>query len=216
VFFYEYDFGDGWGHELRVEKVSKPNPRLRYPRCLAGARAAPPEDCGGPLGYRTLCEEMDANRFERRAGLLCDDRVGDVEEPAPLFDPGRFDLEEVNADLGVAPRRRERSPAELPDGVGRELVLQVRKVCALVRAALVTDDAAYPRRRPACVHQRGAEHARGLGIPKAVESSLAEAAWAEIRSPEVGTFRELHELGGRLSQHIERLGRHRSRRRKKA
>ena len=39
VFFYEYDFGDSWGHELRVEKVSKPNPRLSYPRCLAGARA---------------------------------------------------------------------------------------------------------------------------------------------------------------------------------
>jgi hypothetical protein len=38
VFFYEYDFGDSWGHELRVEKVSKPNPRFSYPRCLAGAR----------------------------------------------------------------------------------------------------------------------------------------------------------------------------------
>lgn len=56
-----------------------------------------------------------------------------------------------------------------------------------------------------------------LGIPKAVESSLAGAAWDEIRSPEVGpALRELHDLGGRLSQHIERLGRRRPRRRKKA
>jgi len=62
VLFYGCDFGDGWGHELRVEKMSKPNPRLSYPRCLAGARAGPPEDCGGPLGYRALREEIDADR----------------------------------------------------------------------------------------------------------------------------------------------------------
>jgi hypothetical protein len=50
VFFYEYDFGDSWGHELRVEKMSKPNPRFSSPCCLAGARACPPEDCGDRPG----------------------------------------------------------------------------------------------------------------------------------------------------------------------
>src|SRR5438270_433841 len=46
-FTYEYDFGDSWSHEIRVEKVqpaSAPHPR---PVCLGGARACPPEDCGG-------------------------------------------------------------------------------------------------------------------------------------------------------------------------
>jgi hypothetical protein len=39
VFFYEYDFGDRWGHEIRVEKVSNRNARFSYPRCLAGVSA---------------------------------------------------------------------------------------------------------------------------------------------------------------------------------
>jgi len=47
---YEYDFGDGWEHEILLEKVLQPDPGVRYPRCIGGARACPPEDCGGPGG----------------------------------------------------------------------------------------------------------------------------------------------------------------------
>ncbi len=220
VFFYEYDFGDGWGHELRVEKVSKPDPRLSYPRCLAGARAAPPEDCGGPLGYCALVDQVNAERFEQRVGLR-DNRAGDEEEePARLFDPGRFDLEEINAELGVAPRRREPRPApveELPDGPGRELVLQARKVCALVRAALVTDDVRTIVDAQHVYISAARSMLARLGIPKPGESSLAEAAWLEIRSPEVApALRELHDLGGRLFQHIDQLSGRRHPRRKRA
>jgi len=50
VFEYEYDFGDCWEHEIEVEKVMEPEAGVRYPRCLAGERACPPEDCGGPGG----------------------------------------------------------------------------------------------------------------------------------------------------------------------
>lgn len=56
-FVYEYDFGDGWEHAItakQVTTVSKP-PR---PRCVAGARACPPEDCGGPGGYAGLLEAL--------------------------------------------------------------------------------------------------------------------------------------------------------------
>ncbi|MCX5741360.1 MAG: plasmid pRiA4b ORF-3 family protein [Proteobacteria bacterium] len=52
---YEYDFGDRWEHDVTVTKVStvaKPT----VPRCLAGARACPPEDVGGPAGYDDLLE----------------------------------------------------------------------------------------------------------------------------------------------------------------
>jgi hypothetical protein len=47
-FLYEYDFGDGWQHEVVLEKVLPPVEGVRYPVCLEGARACPPEDCGGP------------------------------------------------------------------------------------------------------------------------------------------------------------------------
>ncbi len=46
TFSYEYDFGDSWQHRIEVEKVLPPEPGVRYPRCLAGKRARPPEDVG--------------------------------------------------------------------------------------------------------------------------------------------------------------------------
>jgi len=46
-FVYEYDFGDGWRHDVTVEKILAPDPALKHPVCLAGKNACPPEDCGG-------------------------------------------------------------------------------------------------------------------------------------------------------------------------
>ncbi len=38
---YEYDFGDGWEHQVVLEKVTKPEQGIRYPRCIDGARPVP-------------------------------------------------------------------------------------------------------------------------------------------------------------------------------
>lgn len=51
---YEYDFGDSWEHEILLEEIVERVPKERYPKCLAGARACPPEDCGGVWGYEEL------------------------------------------------------------------------------------------------------------------------------------------------------------------
>jgi Plasmid pRiA4b ORF-3-like protein len=53
---YEYDFGDGWEHDVELEAIGRREPDTKYPRCLAGERACPPEDCGGPPGYERLLE----------------------------------------------------------------------------------------------------------------------------------------------------------------
>ena len=50
-FRYEYDFGDGWEHEILFEGCVRAEPKSRYPLCLEGARACPPEDVGGIGGY---------------------------------------------------------------------------------------------------------------------------------------------------------------------
>ena len=50
-FYYEYDFGDEWWHQLIVEERLSPRAGVVYPVCIAGARACPPEDCGGPWGW---------------------------------------------------------------------------------------------------------------------------------------------------------------------
>jgi len=59
-FSYEYDMGDFWQHDLRLEAVLPLDPRKHYPVCTAGAGDCPPEDCGGPWGYRELMAERDS------------------------------------------------------------------------------------------------------------------------------------------------------------
>ena len=85
---YEYDFGDSWQHEVRVEQVLPVN-RPEPVACLAGARAAPPEDCGSVPGYYELVEAMADPQHPERDRLL--EWLG---EP---YDPEAFDLATIAA-----------------------------------------------------------------------------------------------------------------------
>jgi Plasmid pRiA4b ORF-3-like protein len=89
---YEYDFGDGWEHDIVVEAVQPAEPGVIYPRCTAGKRACPPEDCGGIPGYYRLLSTLANPRHENYAQML--QWLG-ISSPAD-FDPDRFDLEEAN------------------------------------------------------------------------------------------------------------------------
>jgi hypothetical protein len=90
-FEYEYDFGDGWEHEIVVEQTLQREPGASYPICVAGERACPPEDCGGVWGYEKFLEAiMDPANAEHEAMLTW---VGGS------FDPEAFDLSAVNASL---------------------------------------------------------------------------------------------------------------------
>lgn len=85
---YEYDFGDGWEHELLLEKILPAEADVHYPRCLKGKRACPPEDCGGVWGYADLLEAMvDESHPEREMYL---------EWLGGGLDPEAFDLTEIN------------------------------------------------------------------------------------------------------------------------
>ena len=53
-FAYDYDFGDLWRHEIRVEQILPHHPMQAYPVCTGAARAAPPEECGGPQAFLAL------------------------------------------------------------------------------------------------------------------------------------------------------------------
>jgi len=53
---YTYDFGDNWQHTIELEEILEPVKGFKYPFCVDGARACPPEDCGGPHGYANLLE----------------------------------------------------------------------------------------------------------------------------------------------------------------
>ncbi len=88
TFTYKYDFGDGWEHDVVVEKIGAAEPDVRYPVCLAGARACPPEDCGGPPGYDSLIEAIVNPNLPDADEIL--------EWVGGKFDPEAFDLEEIN------------------------------------------------------------------------------------------------------------------------
>jgi hypothetical protein len=53
-FAYDYDFDEGWRVDVAVESSAARRKGVRYPRCAAGARAGPPEDCGGVEAYHDM------------------------------------------------------------------------------------------------------------------------------------------------------------------
>jgi hypothetical protein len=55
---YLYDYGDSWWHSIQLEGYLFKNKNLKYPLCIDGERACPPEDCGGISGYYELLETL--------------------------------------------------------------------------------------------------------------------------------------------------------------
>ncbi|MBA3442179.1 MAG: plasmid pRiA4b ORF-3 family protein [Pyrinomonadaceae bacterium] len=90
-FIYEYDFGDGWEHEVVVEKILTAEAGMHYPKCLTGKRACPPEDCGGVWGYAGFLEAIKDPEHPEHEDML--------EWVGGSFDPEAFDIEEVNQEL---------------------------------------------------------------------------------------------------------------------
>jgi hypothetical protein len=64
-FDYQYDFGDSWHHEILFEGCLRAEPGGRYPICIEGQRACPPEDVGGVPGYAEYLEAMNDADHER-------------------------------------------------------------------------------------------------------------------------------------------------------
>lgn len=98
-FGYLYDFGDSWDHVVEMEALTVEDAdRLRQPRCVGGARACPPENCGGSWGYQELLDILaDPNHPEHAERL---EWVGGE------LDAEKFGLAAVNAALERIWRRR--------------------------------------------------------------------------------------------------------------
>lgn len=91
TFLYEYDFGDRWGHDLLIEKILPREDGKRYPLCLTGKRACPPEDCGGIWGYTAFLQAIRDPKHPEHEAML--EWIGGE------FDPEVCDLDEINKDL---------------------------------------------------------------------------------------------------------------------
>lgn len=71
-FLYEYDFSDLWQHQVRFERAHSVVNGRTYPVCVGGARAAPPEDCGGPEAYMKLMDHHRLNLPYEELLLIAD------------------------------------------------------------------------------------------------------------------------------------------------
>jgi len=91
-FQYEYDFGDGWRHDVLVEKILAPEPKQKYPVCIKGKRACPPENVGGVWGYEEFVAAIQDPAHPEHDSYL--DWVGGE------FDPEAFALAQINEELG--------------------------------------------------------------------------------------------------------------------
>ncbi|MEQ1832794.1 MAG: SEC-C metal-binding domain-containing protein [Candidatus Eisenbacteria bacterium] len=124
---YEYDFGDSWEHDIELDRTLSPDPGPgKYPYVLDGARACPPEDCGGVSGYEDLLRVLgDPRDPEHNDSVLW---VGGS------FDPEEFDAREIN--------RKFHRDWSLPDAGSP---VSARSETALPRLAPLSPGA--PRRR---------------------------------------------------------------------
>lgn len=85
---YEYDFGDGWGHKVVLEKILPFDSSSEVAACIKGKRACPPEDCGGIWGYENLLGIISDSEHPEHKEMM--QWLGDE------FDPEHFCPDETN------------------------------------------------------------------------------------------------------------------------
>ena len=100
---YLYDFGDGWEHTIKIERLIDPEPSTLYPRLIEAKGRCPPEDIGGPWGYAEFLEAIADPKHERHRELK--------EWFADDFNPHVVDLDWLAEDVAALAQRWSRQPA---------------------------------------------------------------------------------------------------------
>lgn len=94
---YLYDFGDGWEHTIKVERIFDGVPGVEVPFLLEASGRCPPEDIGGPWGYMEFLEAIADPNHERHDEL--------TEWYDSEFDPAVVDVPTIEAKLSVLAKR---------------------------------------------------------------------------------------------------------------
>jgi hypothetical protein len=99
---YLYDFGDGWEHTIKIERVFDAEPGVQYPRLIEAVGRCPPEDCGGPWGYSNFLEAIGDSKHKRHVELI--DWAGGA------FDPDAVEAEALAEQLATLAKQWARKP----------------------------------------------------------------------------------------------------------
>ena len=99
---YLYDFGDGWEHTIKIERLVDAEPGALYPRSIEASGRRPREDVGGPRGYAEMLEAIGDKKHERHAEIR--EWLGEE------FDPEAFDPEPLKTKVAALAKRWSRKP----------------------------------------------------------------------------------------------------------
>jgi pRiA4b ORF-3-like protein len=100
---YIYDFGDGWEHTIKIDRLGDPAPGVACPRLIEASGRCPPEDVGGPWGYGELLEAIADPKHERHAEFK--------EWIADDFDPHVVDAKWLAGEVAALAKKWSRKPA---------------------------------------------------------------------------------------------------------
>lgn len=100
---YLYDFGDGWEHTIRIERIEDAGPGIPYPRLIGAVGRCPPEDVGGPWGYEEFLIALADPKHERHAEFT--EWIG-----PGAFDPHDVDLEVLAHEVQALAKRWSKKP----------------------------------------------------------------------------------------------------------
>ena len=99
---YLYDFGDGWEHTVKVERITDAVPGLAYPVLIDATGRCPPEDVGGPWGYDAFLEALADPAHENHAEMK--DWIGET------FDPVAVAVDALADDVAALAKAWTRKP----------------------------------------------------------------------------------------------------------
>ena len=84
---YTYDMGDNWEHSVKLEKILPREKGVKYPRCIEGEMACPPEDCGGVWGYQDMLQIISNNKHKEYKETM--------QWLGGSFNPEKFDMARI-------------------------------------------------------------------------------------------------------------------------
>jgi hypothetical protein len=100
---YLYDFGDGWEHTVKLQRITAAIPIAEYPLLIDAVGRCPPEDVGGPWGYADFLEAITDPEHERH--VECVEWIGHP------FDPNSINIDWLAQEVAKLASKWTRKPA---------------------------------------------------------------------------------------------------------
>jgi hypothetical protein len=133
--FYDYDFGDGWEHVIKLEAVLARRDSGPRAVCVAGRRDGPAEDCGGVYAYGLISAATDPGNPNHADAVAEFDRFYGESAAPESMRTTPFDIDEINETLAGLLPLDERDSANSNSAQERDFPQPLDELVHAVRTA---------------------------------------------------------------------------------